>query len=125
MELQQMTVEAKQGEDAEAELGRRHGEKALVVEQRIAEINRGNNSRAFTEEELVYAAGARCCCGAGYAYPSEIGMHGAWHCSRILKGKAAPGSEHDGAMPFAFWSVRGENEVRAYGNTTRPKEGEE
>lgn len=76
---------------------------------------------AFTDAELTYAATARCRCGAGYAYPNGSGIHGRWDCSAILKGVAAHGTEHDGALPFAFYSVKSEQQPSAGGLTTRPK----
>lgn len=82
----------------------------------------------FSLDELVFAAGARCACGAGYAYPKGIGaMHGAWTCSDILLGRAKPSSDpeaktHDSDLPFAFYEVKSENQPSAQGQTTRPKE---
>lgn len=76
--------------------------------------------QAFTDGDLCYAATARCKCGAGFAYPKGSGMHGRWDCSAILKGAAAHGTEHDGALPFAFYSVKAEGQPSANGATTRP-----
>ena len=114
----------KAGEDASKEISRRYLEKSKVIDERINEVERGNNGRAFTEEELLYAAYARCSCGAGFAYPHGIGMRGSWLCSRILKGKAEPGSTHEAPMPFAFYEVKSENQRSANGATTRPNEEE-
>lgn len=75
---------------------------------------------AFADADLTYAATARCRCGAGFAYPNNSGMHGRWDCSAILKGAAAHGTEHDGALPFAFYSVKSEQQPSAGGVTTRP-----
>jgi hypothetical protein len=75
----------------------------------------------FTVYELLFAAGARCVCGAGMAYPDNIGMHGAWYCSAILLGQAAPGTEHSPAYPFAFYKVKSEAQPTQAGATTRPK----
>lgn len=74
----------------------------------------------FNEDELVYAAVARCQCGAGYAYPEKIGVRGEWTCSAILTGKAELGSTHDGHLPFAFYELKSEGQPSANGATTRP-----
>jgi hypothetical protein len=91
--------------------------RAEAVEQRIK-----GNGDPFKDEELVYAASSRCKCGAGFAYPEHIGMHGAWYCSHLLKTRD-PHGDHDSAMPFAFWSVRSESQIARNNGivTTRPK----
>lgn len=81
----------------------------------------------FSLDDLVFSAGARCSCGAGMAYPKNIGIHSAWHCSDILLGRAIPSSQegaktHHGALPFAFYEIKSENQPSANGQTTRPKE---
>lgn len=81
----------------------------------------------FTLDELTFAATSRCACGAGLAYPKNIGMHGSWTCSDILLGRAKPKSDpehkvHDGDYPFAFYEIKSENQPSAGGATTRPKE---
>jgi hypothetical protein len=75
----------------------------------------------FTLYELLFAAGFRCICGAGMAYPDSVGMHGAWYCSAILLGQAAPTTEHTPAHPFAFYKVKSEGQPTQAGATTRPK----
>ena len=74
----------------------------------------------FTVYELMYAAGFRCICGAGMAYPDGIGMHGAWYCSAILLGQTAAGTEHTPAHPFSFYKVKSEGQPSVAGATTRP-----
>lgn len=75
----------------------------------------------FTVFELTFAAGARCVCGAGMAYPDDISPYsGAWYCSNILLGRATPGTEHSPAYPFSFYSVKSEGQPSAAGATTRP-----
>lgn len=110
------------GKDAEKEINRRHAKNAENVEARIAAIKKGDFSQRFNDSELVYAATARCQCGARFAYPSETSMHGAWMCSSILKGedKALPPTVHDNDLPFAFYSIKSESQPSAYGATTRP-----
>lgn len=82
--------------------------------------------RAFaanpTPEGLVYAAAARCLCGAGLAYLKHAAIHGAWDCSAILLGQAIPegqpGSvQHTDRLPFAFYSVKTERQANC---STRP-----
>ena len=87
-------------------------------------------------KRLVYAAYARCPCGAGLAYDpaGEVGkmedspFHGpdSWDCSAILLGTAkAKGEEgsvqHTGKLPFAFYEITSENQPSAGGATTRPQ----
>ena len=85
--------------------------------------------------KLLYAATARCPCGAGLAYPpdgpgDETSPHrwpfnGYWDCSAIWLGEAIesgqPGSvEHTDKLPFAFYEIKSENQPSANGATTRP-----
>jgi hypothetical protein len=90
----------------------------------------------LTDKELLYAATARCQCGAGLAHPldHELAMElRAWVCSAVLKGEVEgkaksppflqapkPDGGHD-ALDFACWKVREEGSVNdSGGNTTRP-----
>lgn len=43
---------------------------------------------------LVYAATARCPCGAGLAYEAGVGIRGYWDCSDILLGIAEQDVQH-------------------------------
>lgn len=95
------------------------------VDRRIQLINAGHEEQKFSDDELVYAANARCSCGAGMAYPKNIGMHGSWHCSDILTFRAATKDSadsvgHTSPLPFSFYSVKSENQPSACGATTRP-----
>lgn len=112
-----------QGKQAEQEIGRRHADKAKEIEERCQAIHRGEFDKRFTDDELVYAAGARCECGAGYAYPKSSGMRGRWTCSSVLKAeeKALPPTMHSEDLPFVFYEVKSENQPSANGATTRPK----
>ena len=83
----------------------------------------------YKDKSLVYAAYARCKCGAGLAYAprGESGqpIQGYWDCSDILTGRAIPmgqeGSvQHDDRYPFVFYEIKGENQPSADGATTRP-----
>jgi hypothetical protein len=106
---------------------------AKEIEQRRAAEYRGqseaNRKRAesgkppFTEAELLYAATARCKCGAGFAYPDMPFAQGFWACSALLISgdrTADEAAKHDPAMPFMFWEVKSESQPSAYGATTRP-----
>lgn len=101
-------------------------EQRLRCEARIKLANQGKGD--FALYELTFAAHYRCGCGAGFAYPKNAGIHGSWICSDILRGKAVVGSKkgaknHSGAMPFAFYEIKGENQPSARGATTRPENG--
>lgn len=115
-------------EQAEAIKRRRAEERrelGRAIDQRIEDIRAGRGT-PFDDDDLLYAAGSRCDCGAGMAYPYNIGMRGAWHCSAILTGRAprigepGGGQAHTGALPFAFWSVKSERQPSVGGRTTRP-----
>lgn len=115
-------------ERAEEIRRRRAEERASIGERtarRIAAVLRGDRSQAFSQSELRYAASSRCACGAGMAYPVDGPLDGAWDCSSILTGTAAhkgePGAtQHTARLPFAFWSVKSEDQPSAGGRTTRP-----
>lgn len=78
--------------------------------------------RVYTDLELLYAATARCRCGAGVAYPldhDDAARRAAWMCSSVLKGTEEP-SQHE-EFPFAFWKIREETSINnRCGATTRP-----
>lgn len=78
--------------------------------------------KTYSDNELEYAATARCKCGAGMAHPldtHEAIKLSAWVCSDVLKGTAS-GAGHE-SLPFAFWKVREETSINNAGNlTTRP-----
>jgi hypothetical protein len=81
----------------------------------------------LTESDLVYAATARCPCGAGLAY-ERSGKAGCWDCSDILLGRAIPHGQpgaamHTDKLPFQFWKVKSETETMPGGGhmTTRPQ----
>lgn len=98
-------------------------EEAKAVEEKIARCRMGQDS--FTVYEILFAATARCNCGAGFAYPHGIGPRGQWECSEILLGKAIPSNqpdskEHSAPLPFQFYEVKSEGQPSAAGQTTRP-----
>lgn len=83
-------------------------------------------SRTCTDEELEYAAFAKCPCGAGLAHHKDIGVWGYWDCSDILTDRAIPlghpGSlQHTDRLPFSLYEVKSERQPSAGGATTRPK----
>lgn len=86
---------------------------------------------------LIYAATARCHCGAGMAYdPVAEGREKvtpifgptAWECSDILRYAKLPperqaevkAADHREQLPFVFWEVKSELQPSARGATTRP-----
>ena len=79
--------------------------------------NRMKTNHIFKDDELVYAATAKCPCGHGLAYPEGCGPSHHWDCSAILKGIANKDVKHTGKMPFMFYSIKSENSERG---TTRP-----
>lgn len=106
------------------------------LRKQASEIRRQELLAQPLGERLVYAASARCPCGAGLAYDpaGEVGGEddtphykpNAWDCSAILLGtailKGQPGAvQHTGVLPFAFYEIKSENQPSAGGATTRPK----
>jgi hypothetical protein len=77
--------------------------------------------KIYKETDLVYAAYNRCPCGAGLAYPVNIGMRGYWDCSAILTGKADAKVQHTAQLPFMFYEIKSEQQPSAGGATTRPQ----
>lgn len=93
------------------------------VSEKIERVRRMQDK--FRLEELRFSATVRCDCGAGLAYPKDIGIHGSWDCSDILLGRAIPkgqeGSKmHASPLPFAFYEIKSEDQPSANGATTRP-----
>lgn len=83
-------------------------------------------AKVYQDRELVYAAYARCQCGAGLAYPRGIGIRGSWDCSDILTGRAIQSGHegsvmHDDRYPFTFWEITSEQQPSVNGATTRVK----
>lgn len=78
--------------------------------------------------DLIYAAEARCPCGAGLAYEKDAGPYGdkaVWDCSAILLDAAIPSGQpgsvqHTGQLPFVFYDIKSEKQPSAGGVTTRP-----
>lgn len=72
-------------------------------------------------KKLIYAAEARCPCGAGLAYSKGMDH---WDCSAILEGTADKNVQHTAQLPFVFYEIKSEHQPSAFGRTTRPR-GEE
>ena len=68
----------------------------------------------------MFAATARCLCGAGLAFDpwGESGQPlGYWACSRVLLGASA--GEHCSPIPFSSRTIMAENAANALGQSTR------
>jgi hypothetical protein len=94
-------------------------------EAKIERVYEGKD--AFELNDLVFAAYDKCPCGAGLAYPKNIGIRGFWDCSDLLLNRAIPKGEegsktHTAQLPFMFYEIKSENQPSAKGATTRPKE---
>lgn len=74
------------------------------------------------DSNLIYAATARCNCGAGLAHPldhEEAFRLRSWICSDYLKGNLGT-AVHD-RFEFAFYKIREETSINNAGrHTTRP-----
>lgn len=77
----------------------------------------------MTDADLIYAATARCSCGAGLAYVQRRGHRASgWHCSRELLG-TGEGLVH--TLPaLRAYEIASERGPGAEGQTTRPKKEE-
>jgi hypothetical protein len=109
-------IRARRGDEAVA--------RSKTIQQRI------ENGDIFTDDELIYAAAARCRCGAGLAYPEGIGMGGAWYCADVITARVTTGDgawdsilakAHD-CKPFLSWEIKSERQPSANGATTRRKD---
>lgn len=107
----------KQKEETQKVINCFHKEKREAFEQRL------KDNPVFTDEELIYSAYTLCPCGYGLAYPKECGGGHYWDCSSILKGIADKDVIHTDQLPFAFYSIKGENPgLGTTRNTFKPKE---
>lgn len=79
-----------------------------------------NKNEYFRDDELTYAAGARCDkCNAGLAHPKKCGVFHQWTCSDVLKGIGT--DDGHSTYPFAFYKIKSEEQPSAQSATTRPK----
>lgn len=111
----ELYAEARKLDDRSAEL-KKQAHELHITEQRARPL----------DDRLVYAAYARCPCGAGMAYDpaADEGVHGHWDCSAIILGTADQAVKHEAKLPFAFYEIKSENQPSANGATTRPKKEE-
>jgi len=86
-------------------------------------------------DRMIFAATARCHCGAGLAYdPAADGEPpfkgpSKWECSDILLFKtydaerqaAVKAATHDEGFPFALYEIKSERQPSQRGMTTRPE----
>jgi hypothetical protein len=115
------------------------------LRERAALVRQALLGRTPLSERLVYAADARCACGAGLAYDPASEGEGVfkgpasegegvfkgpdkWECSSILLKDelspedltAAKAATHDRGFPFAFYEIKSERQPSQGGRTTRP-----
>lgn len=79
--------------------------------------------KQYTDKQLLYAATARCKCGAGFAYPlnnDDAWKLRSWVCSAVLRGEVQATQEHE-MLPFAMYKIREETSINNRAAlTTRP-----
>lgn len=107
-----------------------HVAKAIALRKEASRLHDEELKAKPIAERLVYAATARCLCGAGMAYdPVAVdensvfvgALSNFWGCSAILLGTADPAVKHTDKLPFAFWNLKSETQPSAGGATTRAK----
>lgn len=128
-----MRLEFNDEENAMIELAERLTSEADALRKRAIELRDTRDNARPLLERLVFAADARCNCGAGMAYDptgevtradsTPFRAPSAWDCSRLLlnapRDLGVPeGHDH---LPFAFWQIKSEYQPSANGRTTRPK----
>ena len=121
--IKQIAALEEQKKPLEKQLREIYDKEAEDVEVKIKRCHAGKDK--FELDELRFAATSRCECGAGMAYPKNVGVRGSWDCSDILLGRAIhTGQEgakiHSGELPFAFYEIKSEDQPSANGQTTRP-----
>lgn len=110
--------------------------KARGLREKASEARQAELEAQPLFDRLIYAANARCNCGAGLAYdPANKGDKDSpfkgpnkWECGDILRYKTLTLDEqavvasktHDRGFPFAFYEIKSENQPSANGQTTRP-----
>ena len=105
------------------ELGRQKEAEAREIFSRANAARMEELEATPVPDRMVYAAYARCECGAGLAYDELIGhkhlADGHWNCSAVILGTADPNVEHTPKLPFMFYEIKSENSRSAAGATTR------
>ncbi len=124
MLIKQLEEIEKQKKPIREKLNALYAEESDQIKAKVERCRKLQDS--FQPEELIFSAHARCPCGAGLAYPKNIGIHGSWECSDILLGRAIPANKegsktHEGSLPFAFYEIKSEGQPSANGATTRPE----
>lgn len=95
-----------------------HAQQDDIRNERYKEFLTGK--APYKDEELFYSRNSLCPCGHGLAYVEKCGSNQRyWDCSAILKGIADENVEHVGQLPFAFYDVKGEQEINGVKQTTR------
>jgi hypothetical protein len=106
-----------QKEAAEKTMAAYHKQKGERADQRYKEFREGD--KPYTADELTWAAATRCPCGHGMAYVTECGSQRFWDCSAILTGVADQNITHGAQAPFAFYSIKSDDQPSANGASTR------
>lgn len=119
-QIKQKKAELKPLEDKLRDIYKQEEE---VARTRVTQAEAGKGD--FKLDELIFSATNRCACGAGIAYPKDIGVWGSWICSDILRGLAiAAGKEgskqHSSNLPFSMYEIKSEDQPSANSMTTRP-----
>ena len=81
-----------------------------------------SNGRQKLLRRLVFAAKARCACGAGFAYDRRAAPP-QWDCSAILLGDALLQGESSVSIhsnPCMFFDIVSERAPAGHGASTRP-----
>jgi hypothetical protein len=118
---------------------------SVMEEKQLKRMEGLGMDNQITQEDLRYAAYARCRCGSGLAYIKDLpltdDMGSAWYCSAALLKfhthkidcikpgglfgggilRDEDGIEHDQSYPFVTYEIKSEDQPSANGTTTRPK----
>ena len=57
----------------------------LKQEAAELDVQKSKLLKTYKDKQLVYAATARCPCGAGLAHPKKCGQQGSWDCSATAR----------------------------------------
>lgn len=101
---------------AEELISKYFNQKREIADARYKEFQQG---KAYSDEELFYSRTSLCPCGHGLAYVKGSGSQSFWDCSAIWKGIADVNIKHTDQLPFAFYNVKGEQEINGNMHSTR------
>lgn len=73
----------------------------------------------LTQSDLVYAASARCFCGARLAYNRNLRAHRVWMCSALLLEEEEPETKHTDPLPYAKYKILSELQTGEERKTTQ------